>query len=68
MAHFRSAETGPSSLFAWIIIFPALTDGPDVGTEAVSDPRTGRIHGLVREVRIATGCLNLRVGSFFNAD
>ena len=36
-----------------------------MGTNAVSDPRTGRLHGFVRLVCIASGCLNLRVTEEF---
>ena len=30
-------------------------------TNTVSDPRTGRLHGFVRQVRIASGRVNLRM-------
>ena len=40
---------------------PSWLDRRDVRTNAVSDSRTGRLHGFVRKVRIASGCLNLRV-------
>ena len=36
-------------------------DRRDACTNAVSDPRTGRLHGFVRQVRIASGRLNLRI-------
>ena len=61
MAHFRAAATGSSCRSAWTTIPPPLTDGRDVRTNAVSDPRTGRLHRFVRQVRIASGGLNLRV-------
>ena len=36
-------------------------DRRDARTNAVSNPRTGRLHGFVRQVRIASGRLNLRI-------
>ena len=36
-------------------------DWRDMRTNAVADPRSRRLHGFVRQVRVASGCLNLSV-------
>ena len=40
---------------------PLGHDRRDVRTNTVSDPRTGCLHGFVRQVRIASGRVNLRM-------
>ena len=40
---------------------PSGLDWRDMRTNAVADARSRRLHGFVRQVRVASGCLNLSV-------